>query len=271
MTDKEGSMWYSWMGKFRDERHFGLDIDSYIDSYLKNAKRLYSFMDDITSKYYVIYDNGIVLSFASEFDVPSITDINDPDIQQNLGGNLIEDIKNEINEIISDKEFEDLYNAFRYKENLRDSYDTMSGTYLDSDTKVLDKIRHLFNRAFFLNIKNIEDASDVKKENNVKTSIISYIKHKDKDGFVIKDTIDSNTQKGLTDVYAVRYSNQIKSAIDNTGEFSRENDDIRYSSTEELTITTASSFLDAQSQLPIELRSNFASMVDSAAIRSQCK
>ncbi len=43
------------------------------------------------------------------------------------------------------------------------------------------------------------------------------------------------------------------------------------SSTEELIINTASSFLDAQSQLPIELRSNFADAVASAAIQSQCR
>ena len=48
-------------------------------------------------------------------------------------------------------------------------------------------------------------------------------------------------------------------------------DDYENSRIEELVITTASSFLDAQSQLPIELRSNFASLIDSAVIRSQCK
>lgn len=46
---------------------------------------------------------------------------------------------------------------------------------------------------------------------------------------------------------------------------------ISNNSTQDISLTTASSFLDAQSQLPIELRSNFAEMVDSALITSQCK
>ena len=81
---------------------------------------------------------------------------------------------------------------------------------------------------------------------------------------------DGVFRENMTEIVAP-YSKQIKSATSNNGDFSTTNDDIRYSSTEELTLTTASSFLDAQSQLPIELRSNFASLVDSAVIRSQCK
>lgn len=66
-------------------------------------------------------------------------------------------------------------------------------------------------------------------------------------------------------------SNQIKSATSNNGEFSKENDDIRYSTTDELVITKASSLLDAKTQLPIQLRSKFDNMVESAAIRNMCR
>lgn len=65
--------------------------------------------------------------------------------------------------------------------------------------------------------------------------------------------------------------NQIKSATSNNGEFSKENDDIRYSTTDELVITKASSLLDAKTQLPIQLRSKFDNMVESAAIRNMCR
>lgn len=70
------------------------------------------------------------------------------------------------------------------------------------------------------------------------------------------DDLDDNTFGSSTDELSVNSS---------------ENDDIRYSSTDDITVNESSSFLDAQSQLPIELRANFASMVDSATIRSQCK
>ena len=114
-----------------------------------------------------------------------------------------------------------------YEQIKRNSYSIEAGTYIDLaiPKKIQDLLEKFFIRAFFLNIRNLEDASDVNK-NNRKTSLINYIEHKEKDGFVIRNTIDSKTQKQLTDVYAVRNPNQIKSATDNTGAFSSDNDDI---------------------------------------------
>ena len=81
---------------------------------------------------------------------------------------------------------------------------------------------------------------------------------------------DGVFREDMTEIVA-SYSNQIKSATSNTGEFSTTNDDIRYSSTNEINIGTSSSTLDMRTQLPIELRANFDSAVSSAFITSQCR
>ena len=154
----------------------------------------------------------------------------------------------------------------------RESYE--EGLYLDGEIYPV-----------FLNIRDnniIEGNNSNWNEIQYKGKIVSTRKLESefrgiKDGVIIKNIFDFGSpimdthETNLSDIFIVYNPNQIKSATDNNGEFSTTNDDIRYSSTEELTLTTASSFLDAQSQLPIELRSNFASLVDSAVIRSQCK
>lgn len=139
------------------------------------------------------------------------------------------------------------------------------------------------NIPLFVNIKNVK-VIDAKNSNWNKINDNGTIKstrqledeNRDKDGVIIYNVFDFGGRGGYigyqpSTVFIINKANNVKSATSNTGEFSSENDDIRYSSTDELTVTTASSFLDAQSQLPIELRSNFASLVDSAVIRSQCK
>lgn len=54
-------------------------------------------------------------------------------------------------------------------------------------------------------------------------------------------------------------------------ESANKDNDIRYSTTDELVITKASSLLDAKTQLPIQLRSKFDNMVKSAAIKTMCR
>lgn len=265
MKDKQGSSWYSWMGNFRDKRHSGLNIDSYINFMMKNAKVLYT-IDDNPMESWSIFDNGIVVV---QWDSGSmVTDMNDPFIHNVLSEELIENIKQDIK--TSDEDITDLINAYNYRDNLSNSYDVDAGVYIDSNPLLADKIEHLFVRQFFLNIRNIEDASNVNTESNQKTSLINYIKHEDKDGFIVKNTIDSATQSDLTDIYAVRKANQIKSATSNTGEFSKENDDVRYSNVSEIA-SDIPSVQSMQDRLLPEQQPKFASLVSSAAIRTSCK
>ena len=112
-------------------------------------------------------------------------------------------------------------------------------------------------KAVFLNIRNLERVSDLRyttpATSNWKANI-KKAKRNDFDGIVYLnrseglsyDTIDYANEKGINldaiseqkfkkiapeaqDSYIVFNPNQIKSATDNTGEFSKENDDIRFS------------------------------------------
>ena len=64
--------------------------------------------------------------------------------------------------------------------------------------------------------------------------------------------------------------NQIKSATSNNGEFSTTNNDTRYSSIDEVSIT-APSVQSLQERLPVDLQSKFAKMVASADIETSCR
>lgn len=64
--------------------------------------------------------------------------------------------------------------------------------------------------------------------------------------------------------------NQIKSATDNIGTFSTTNNDIRYSSIDEVSIT-APSVQSLQERLPVDQQPQFAKMVASADIETSCR
>lgn len=96
----------------------------------------------------------------------------------------------------------------------------------------------------------------------------------DKDGIIGYDTSGLN-EKGEWlysegTEYVVFNPNQIKSATDNTGEFSTTNNDIRHSSVDEVSIT-APSVQSLQERLPVDQQPQFAKMVASADIETSCR
>ena len=88
------------------------------------------------------------------------------------------------------------------------------------------------------------------------------LKDNNSDG-VILNTID---KFGYETQYYVKNPNQVKSATDNTGEFSTINDDIRYSSVTELPSIPA--FAE---RLPVAQQAKFGSLVASAEISTYCR
>lgn len=149
-------------------------------------------------------------------------------------------------------------------------------------------------KAVFLNIRNLERVSDLRyatpATSNWKANI-KKAKRNDFDGIVYLnrseglsyDTIDYANEKGINldaiseqkfkkiapeaqDSYIVFNPNQIKSATDNTGAFSKENDDIRFSrkklsESDERYLELANKYKDGDLSVESELRA----MVDSKA------
>ena len=74
----------------------------------------------------------------------------------------------------------------------------------------------------------------------------------------------------LSDIFIVYNPNQVKSATSNNGDFSTTNDDIHYSSVDEVAIT-APSVQSLQERLPVDQQPKFAKMVASADIETSCR
>ena len=97
-----------------------------------------------------------------------------------------------------------------------------------------------------------------------------------KDGVIIKNIFDfgspvMDTHKtNLSDIFIVYNPNQVKSATSNNGEVSTTNDDIHYSSVDEVSIT-APSIQSLQERLPVDQQPKFAQMVASADIETSCR
>ena len=119
---------------------------------------------------------------------------------------------------------------------------------------------------------------------NMKSPIILDAKGERADRFIKanKEVLNNNDEVIIINInetvgkedtatdYLVRNPNQIKSATDNTGEFSTTNDDIYFSEIDEITtnIPSLSSFID---RLPIEQQANFAEMAETGEVLTLCR
>ncbi|AXF52200.1 MAG: putative RNAP associated protein fused to zincin protease [crAssphage sp. isolate ctcc615] len=120
----------------------------------------------------------------------------------------------------------------------------------------------------FINIRNMGESiyneNDSPKELRDKETAL--LEDKKYDGVKL-NTFD---KFGEEIQYAVKNSNQIKSATSNNGDFSTINDDIRYSSVTEVA-SNIPSVRSMQDRLTAEQQPKFASLVESAAIQSSCR
>ena len=135
-----------------------------------------------------------------------------------------------------------------------------------------------YNRGYvmdvFLNIKNpnihnYEESAFPDKYKNTKypTGYIAArqvrkAKSDNNDGVIYKNVRDPF----LMDSYGIFNANQVKSATSNNGEFSTTNDDIRYSSIDELP-----SIQTFAQRLPVSQQADFVSAVASAEISTSCR
>jgi hypothetical protein len=116
-----------------------------------------------------------------------------------------------------------------YNENLKEKYPEAAKKYKEETQKIEDSMTLKYNphvKAVFLNIKNIRETDDkgAKFSAGSYTKTIQKAQEENRDGGVIKNTKDPVD----TDVYYFFEPNQIKSATDNIGTYSRENNDTRY-------------------------------------------
>lgn len=195
---------------------------------IENEKPIYTEFDSNSEMSYAIYPNGVVIeTFVSQAGSSQIFDINNTSnseffnsLPRELQYELLDDIVEHF-----DKELaKDILELSEYNYEQSAYYDESAGVALDAKKLNPNIIDKYFIRSFFLNIRDIGEIKDY--EGKVKRSIIKNIKeNQDKDGFVIINTNDSGTNI-LSNIYAVRKANQIKSATDNIGTFSRTNDDI---------------------------------------------
>ena len=107
--------------------------------------------------------------------------------------------------------------------------------------------------------------------------IAKIAKDRGYDGLIITNVIDKGAEVSQNGKYAevandyiVFNPNQVKSATSNTGEFSTTNNNIYYSSVDEVTIT-APSVQSLQERLPVDQQPQFAKMVASADIETSCR
>lgn len=130
----------------------------------------------------------------------------------------------------------------------------------------------------FLNIKNplIVDKSkqEYKLYNDYKVAsmfqeediIQNIMKDKNYDGIIVVNEFEHNVTE-----YIVWDSNQIKSATDNNGEFSTNDDNIYHSSVEEVIIENMPSISAVEHMLPISQQAEFANLVERGEIETSCK
>ena len=113
--------------------------------------------------------------------------------------------------------------------------------YIRVEREGYDNIREMQTYPVFLNIKTplIVDAKNMDWDTfnrslgnmyDFNPENFYFENKKNEDGFVITNFMDENYKTGtiISTTYAVNNPNQIKSATDNTGEFSSTNDDIRF-------------------------------------------
>lgn len=241
-SSKSVSSWYTDMlhdfNKYTSFNTIELE-DKLFLKLIENEKPIYTEFDSNSEMSYAIYPNGVVIEiFVSQAGSSQIFDINNTSnskffnsLPRELQYELLDDIVEHF-----DKELaKDILELSEYNYEQSAYYDESAGVALDAkrlNTNIIDKY---FIRSFFINIRDIGKIKDY--EGKVKRSIIKNIKeNQDKDGFVIINTNDSGTNI-LSNIYAVRKANQIKSATDNIGTFSRIDNNIYHADTNLLTAT----------------------------------
>ena len=231
-SNKSVSSWYTDMlhgfNKYTSLNTVELE-NKLLSKLIEDKKPIYSEFDYDSEMSYGIYPNGVVIKtfisqVGSHTQILEINNTSNSEFFNSLPNEMQYAISNNIVEHFDKELANDILELSEYNYEQSAYYDESYGVALDAkrlNTNIIDKY---FIRSFFLNIKDIKEIKDY--EGKVKHSIIKHIEeNKDKDGFVIINTNDSGTNI-LSDIYAVRESNQIQSATDNTGEFSRQRDNI---------------------------------------------
>ena len=275
-SNKSVSSWYTDMlhgfNKYTSLNTVELE-NKLLSKLIEDKKPIYSEFDYDSEMSYGIYPNGVVIkTFISQVGShPQILEINNTSNSEffnSLPNEMQYAISNDIVEHFDKELANDILELSEYNYEQSAYYDESSGVVLDAkrlNTNIIDKY---FIRSFFLNIKDIKEIKDY--EGKVKHSIIKHIEeNKDKDGFVIINTNDSGTNI-LSDIYAVRESNQIQSATDNTGEFSTTNNDIKHSSGTEQP-NRQQSVQAFTERLPIEEQAKFMRSVARGDISTACR
>lgn len=123
--------------------------------------------------------------------------------------------------------------------------------------------KHLAN-SYFINSRNLEE---VNWETTYKDNYMQGDDNVYGDRHVFNIHYNFSTLKNkILDEYVISNPNQIKSATDNNGDFSTTNDDIYYSSVDEL--PSISAFTQ---RLPVSQQADFVSAVASAEISTSCR
>ena len=225
MESKSGSKWYSSDLLHNDFRHTSLHAEDIWNTLMNNVKVVWEYYDSEDPDYIKIYSNGIVVTGDESH--KDISDINNSEefnrFPNELISEVLKNIKLDTNISQLSKKLND---AQQYLEAVKEHYDVSSGAILNLSSKARESIEDNFVRPFFLNIKNIDF---IKQNTERKKSILSDIDSSiisNKDGIKIQDTYDSALQTKTTNVYVAFNPNQIKSATDNSGLFSKTNNDV---------------------------------------------
>lgn len=124
----------------------------------------------------------------------------------------------------------------------------------------------------FLNLRNpiVTSVKQVKTIEELRTLENKALKNDNSDGAIL-DTID---KFGYETQYFVKSADQVKSATDNVGAFSNEDDDIYHSSVTEERITlmpNVPSITSISDMLPLEQQPEFDTLVASAEFETSCR
>ena len=152
----------------------------------------------------------------------------------------------------------------------KEAYDYFS-KHVPSYREKAEYITHLNDDDPFL----IENGDSYEIGEDIKKLITKYLKESGFDGFeLVKDEGISSLGISTVHTIVVFNSNQIKSAIDNIGAFSNEDDDIYHSSVTEEHITLMSnvpSIASISDMLPLKQQPDFDALVASAEFETSCR
>ena len=109
---------------------------------------------------------------------------------------------------------------------------------------------------------------DFELDYNKVAELLYFNQIKDNDGVFGQDKIYGNMEKSVGTEYVVFNPNQIKSATDNVGTFSKENNDIRHSSIRETYSPSTIAFVD---KFPISQQVTMVEKLDNGELNIRCK